>query len=237
MREKVQKALSRAGICSRRTGEEYIKAGRVSVDGIVCLLGDTCDLEQEELCFDGAPVKIPEELVYIMLNKPRGYVTTMSDESGRKIVTELLNGIDVRVHPVGRLDMYSEGLLILTSDGQLTNKLTHPSHNIYKEYNLVINATPQADPVGALSRNMEIDGYTIAKPVVKIIKKLDTGFELSVKIKEGRNRQIRKMCDVCGFTVARLMRVAVGELELGDLKTGKYRHLSAGEVEYLKNCK
>ena len=167
-----------------------------------------------------------------MLNKPKGYVTTAADEKGRKNVTELINEPE-RVYPVGRLDMYSEGLLIMTNDGELTYKLTHPRHELYKEYLVGMMGDKSKDAVRLMENVREIDGYKIAKPIVRKISETDYGFVLSVKIREGRNRQIRKMCESCGYKVIFLKRVAVGSLKLGELKAGQYRALTQAEVDML----
>lgn len=229
--EKLQKIIAAAGICSRRKAEELINEGRVAVNGIVATIGDKAS-DLDEITIDGKPLPKKSENVYFMLNKPKGYVTTAADEKGRKNVTELINEPE-RVYPVGRLDMYSEGLLIMTNDGDLTYKLTHPRHEMYKEYLVGMMGDKSKDAVCLMENVREIDGYKIAKPIVRKISDTDYGVVLSVKIREGRNRQIRKMCESCGYKVIFLKRVAVGILKLGELKAGQYRALTQAEVDAL----
>ena len=229
--EKLQKIIAAAGICSRRKAEELINEGRVAVNGIVAAIGDKAS-DLDEITIDGKPLPKKSENVYFMLNKPKGYVTTAADEKGRKNVTELINEPE-RVYPVGRLDMYSEGLLIMTNDGDLTYKLTHPRHEMYKEYLVGMMGDKSKDAARLMENVREIDGYKIAKPIVRKISDTDYGVVLSVKIREGRNRQIRKMCESCGYKVIFLKRVAVGSLKLGELKAGQYRALTQAEVDAL----
>ena len=229
--EKLQKIIAAAGICSRRKAEELINEGRVAVNGIAASIGDKASA-LDEITIDGKPLPKKSENVYFMLNKPKGYVTTAADEKGRKNVTELINEPE-RVYPVGRLDMYSEGLLIMTNDGDLTYKLTHPRHEMYKEYLVGMMGDKNKDAARLMENVREIDGYKIAKPIVCKISDTDYGVVLSVKIREGRNRQIRKMCENCGYKVIFLKRVAVGSLKLGELKAGQYRALTQAEVDAL----
>lgn len=233
MKERIQKLLSEAGIASRRAAEEWIRAGRVRVNGSPAQLGDTADRQTDRVEVDGVLLPAQPEKQYIMLNKPRGFVTTLSDEQGRRTVLELLQGCDTRVYPVGRLDLNSEGLLLLTNDGELANRLMHPRHGIKKSYE--VHATgfqPGADAM--LLRPIELDGRPISKPEVKVVWRKDTIVKLEITICEGRNRQIRRMCDAAALHVTRLRRIAEGPLELGNLETGCWRHLTAAEVAALK---
>ena len=233
MTERLQKILSARGIASRRKAEEMITAGRVSVNGIPAALGDTADPETDEILVDGRPLPSVQSHVYILLNKPRGFVTTLSDEKGRPNVSQLVEDCGVRVYPVGRLDMDSEGLLLLTNDGDFANTLTHPKHEVEKTYE--VWATGYA--IGAeerLMRPITLDGYTIKPPKVKLLKATGDQAHLLVTIHEGRNRQVRRMCEAAGMHVTRLRRVREGTLSLGDLPKGKWRYLTADEVSKLK---
>lgn len=238
MRERLQKILSGAGICSRRTAEEYILAGRVKVNGFPATLGDTADLEQDEILVDGKRLeKTGPKPVYIMLNKPRGIVTTLSDEAGRKTVSDLLIGVPERVYPVGRLDMHSEGLLLLTNDGRLAHHLTHPSHEVYKEYlvKLFPDRPGLLSPEKALPLVTELDGEPLVPAKCRLLAETENGYVMILAIRQGKNRQIRRMCAKCGYTVHSLKRVAEGAVKLGDLPTGQWRYLTHEEVRYLKS--
>ena len=240
MKERLQKILSQQGICSRRKAEEYIQSGDVKVNGITALLGDSADPETDEITLFGENIRSSQDKVYIMLNKPRGYVTTLSDEAGRRTVLDLVGDIPERIYPVGRLDMHSEGLLIMTNDGELTNKLTHPSHRVYKTYLLNViydEGKPQIPAEVQLSKPMTIDGIKLSPAKCRKVVDLEDGCILTISIREGKNRQIRRMCTKCGFTVRSLKRVAVGNLQLADLPAGKYRHLTKEEIEYLRSIK
>ena len=239
MKSRLQKILSERGVCSRRKAEEYIKSRAVKVNGITASLGDSADDESDEITLFGKRIERPDKKTYLMLNKPRGYVTTMSDEMGRPVVFSLVSDVGTRVYPVGGLDMYSEGLLLMADDGQLANKLTHPSHNIYKTY-LVNIGYPKGsvfdgDAKELLSRPMEMDGRELAPAICRTEARLEDGCILTISIREGRNRQIRRMCEMCGFKVRSLKRVAVGEIKLGGLKSGCYRRLTDKEIMYLKS--
>ncbi len=229
MEERLQKLLSAAGVCSRRRAEEYLAAGRVTMNGIVAHLGDKADPARDRVEVDGVPLSAPAAHTYILLNKPRGYVTTLSDEKGRKTVADLLAGCPVRVWPVGRLDLDSEGLLLLTDDGELTNRLTHPSHEVEKEYLVWVRGEV---PAGAEAlRGMDsLEGEAIRRPAVRVIRSEEGGGLLSVVIHEGKNRQVRRMCAAVGLAVTRLKRVREGSLELGELRPGRWRRLTEAEV-------
>lgn len=230
MEERLQKILSSAGVCSRRTAETYITAGRVTVNGQVASLGDKANPEQDDIALDGQSLKPVEELVYVMLHKPRGYVSTLSDEQGRKTVAQLVQDCGQRVWPVGRLDLDSEGLLLLSNDGDLTHKLLHPSHQVEKEYLVKVTGDVlQALPI--LQGTMELDGQILA-PAKVIAKGSDL---LSITIHQGKNRQVRRMCAQAGLVVERLRRVREGNLHLGDLKVGTWRRLTQDEIDQLKS--
>lgn len=233
MAERLQKILSARGVASRRTAETWIQQGRVMVNGIPARLGDTADPEQDEILVDGKPLPRGREPVYILLNKPRGYVTTLSDEQGRPNAAQLVADCGVRVYPVGRLDMDSEGLLLFTNDGAFANALMHPKHQVKKTYDVwVTGYVPGAEI--RLARPIELDGYTIRKPEVKLFKADGNRARLRVTIHEGRNRQIRRMCQAAGMTVTRLRRIREGSLSLGDLAPGAWRYLTREEVARLR---
>lgn len=233
MAERLQKILSARGVASRRTAETWIQQGRVMVNGVPARLGDTADPEQDEILLDGKPLPQGQEPVYILLNKPRGYVTTLSDEQGRPNAAQLVADCGVRVYPVGRLDMDSEGLLLFTNDGAFANALMHPKHQVKKTYDVwVTGYVPGAEI--RLARPIELDGYTIRKPEVKLLKAEGNRARLRVTIHEGRNRQIRRMCQAAGMTVTRLRRIREGGLSLGDLAPGAWRYLTREEVSRLR---
>lgn len=234
MAERLQKILSARGVCSRRKAEAYILAGRVSVNGVTACLGDSADPDQDEICLDGKPLPSKSEYVYMMLHKPRGYVTTLSDEKGRKNAAELVADCGTRVYPVGRLDMDSEGLLIFTNDGEFANSLMHPKHEVNKTYHVTVdNYTPEK--LEKLCQPVILDGYRIRKPEAVLLRTFGDGQAvLSVTIHEGRNRQIRRMCDMAGMKVTRLVRVSEGPLMLGNLKSGRWRYLTNEEIEALR---
>lgn len=232
MKERLQKILSARGICSRRKAEELILAGRVTCNGTVAQLGDTADPDIDEIKVDGKMLPSAEEFVYIMLNKPRGYVTTLSDEKGRPNAAQLID-CGKRVYPVGRLDMDSEGLLLFTNDGDFANKLMHPKHEVDKTYRVLVQGYSEEN-LEKLKQPIELDGYTIRKPDVKLLRTRDKGqAQLLVTIHEGRNRQVRRMCDAAGMKVLRLQRVSEGKLKLGNLELGKWRYLTSDEVALL----
>ena len=235
MTERLQKILASRGVCSRRKAEEMIAAGRVTCNGVVASLGDSADPDIDEILLDGIALPSQDDHVYIMLNKPRGYVTTLSDEKGRKNAAQLVADCGKRVYPVGRLDMDSEGLLLFTNDGDFANNLMHPKHEVNKTYRVVVRGyTDQG--FEKLKEPVTLDGYTIRKPDVVLERKSQTSdrAELLVTIHEGRNRQVRRMCDLAGMKVLRLIRISEGKLQLGRLPSGKWRHLTAEEVQALK---
>ena len=228
MTERLQKILASRGICSRRKAEEMIAAGRVACNGVVANLGDSADPDIDEILLDGIALPSQDDYVYIMLNKPRGYVTTLSDEKGRKDAAQLVADCGTRVYPVGRLDMDSEGLLLFTNDGEFANRLMHPKHQVEKTYLTWVHEFSEAG-VARLKKPIVLDGYQIRAPKVRVVK---PGL-LEITIHEGRNRQVRRMCDAAGMPVSRLKRVREGALALGDLPLGKWRYLTPKEVESL----
>ena len=233
MTERLQKIISERGVASRRNAEEMIKAGRVSCNGVICRLGQSADPDKDVILLDGKPLPSAGKHVYIMLNKPRGYVTTLKDEKGRKNAAQLVD-CGQRVYPVGRLDMDSEGLLLFTNDGDFANQLMHPKHQVNKVYQVHVSGYSEM-AVTRLQEPMELDGYLLRKPEVKVIACHDDGTAiLNITIHEGRNRQVRRMCANVGMKVQRLLRVAEGSLRLGALEKGKWRHLTHREVEQLR---
>ena len=233
MTERIQKLISAAGLMSRRAAEEAIASGRVKVNGEKASLGDKADPAADRITVDGKELPREGEKLYLMLNKPRGYVTTLHDEKGRKNVTELLGELESRVYPVGRLDMYSEGLLFLTNDGDFANRVMHPSHEVNKVYHTWVTGENIEKAVHRLRRPMEIDGVTVQAKGVDIVQGYSDRAQLSVTIGEGRNRQVRRMCEQAGLKVTRLVRVEEGGVELGNLKTGCWRKLTKEEITKL----
>ena len=233
MEERLQKILSQSGICSRRKAEEYLRAGRVAVNGKTALLGDKAVFGRDQITVDGNEIVIPSMKTYLMLNKPRGYITTLSDERGRKSVADLVQDCGVRVWPVGRLDLDSEGLLLLTNDGTLTHRLIHPSHLVEKEYYTWVKGdVTKAKPV--LSKAMELDGEKFLPAKVKIVKEEAGTTLLSIIIHEGKNRQVRRMCAFAGLEVKRLKRIREGNLFLDrSLRSGQWRELTSEELKKL----
>lgn len=236
---RLQKYVADCGLMSRRAAEEKILDGSIRVNGEQVEVGRKIDPGTDEVTYLGKPVSEPKfrKYYYIMLNKPRGYVTTMKDEQGRKCVAELVSDVGARVFPCGRLDIDSEGLLIMTNDGMLANRLTHPSHHIPKYYTVSVRGKIAERQLKKLNSAMEIDGTPIRPAEVEILSMTDDSTSLGFTLYEGKNRQIRKMCEKVGITVTRLKRVAVGQIELGTLKSGKWRHLTRAQVDYLRNYK
>lgn len=234
---RIQKIIADSGYCSRRKAEELMSKGRVKVNGRPVSLGDKA-LPKDNITIDGDKIFVPKKKVlkYIMLNKPRGYVTTMADELDRKSVTDLLAGVGDRVYPVGRLDKNSEGLLLFTNDGEFANNIMHPSKHISKTYRVTVRPDINDDQLVKLSDGVEIDGKKTLPATVTVLEKQKNRVVLLMTIKEGRNRQIRKMCEALGLEVARLRRISVGPLKLGMLKPGAYRDLSAEELRAIRNA-
>lgn len=234
MEVRLQKFLADAGVLSRRKAEEAIAAGRVTVNGHPAEIGQKIDPSRDTVAYENRRVAGGKrEYTYIMMNKPRGYLSSTSDDRGRKCVTDLLDGVDARVYPVGRLDMISEGMLLLTDDGDLKNRLTHPSHTVGKVYRVKVAGPVSEEQYMILTSPLTIDGYKI-RPVDVVLGETDErGTVLKMTLFEGRNRQIRKMCEQAGLTVKRLSRLSIGELKLDGLPVGKWRYLEPREVEYL----
>ena len=234
---RLQKFIEDQGLMSRRAAEEEIKNGNVGVNGHPSQLGDKVDPAHDIVTVRGKRIRYAKpEYTYIMINKPRGYLSSTSDDRGRKCVTDLLDGVDSRVYPVGRLDLISEGMLLLTDDGDLKNKLTHPSHSLPKVYRVKVSSDVSEAQLEALSSPMEIDGYKIKPVTVSISSADESGTVLKMTLLEGRNRQIRKMCEQVNLTVRRLSRVSIGNLKLDGLAVGKWRYLEDAEVDYLKKA-
>ena len=235
MEERLQKLLSAAGVCSRRTAEDYIKAGRVTVNGERARLGVRADPDRDDVRLDGKPLPSGAEPVYLLLNKPRGYVSTLSDEKGRRTAADLVAGCGARVYPVGRLDLDSEGLLLMTNDGALAQRLTHPSRQVEKTYHVWVRGAAEG-AAERLSRVRDLEGEAIRPARVSVLRRCGGTAELSVTIHEGKNRQVRRMCAACGLEVTRLRRVREHTLVLGSLPPGKWRYLTAEEVAALRGC-
>lgn len=235
--ERIQKVMAEAGLCSRRAAESIIEEGRVKKNGNPVKLGDKMDPAKDILSVDGQRINLPRrrEYIYLMLYKPRGYVTTAKDELGRKTVMELLSDVKERVYPVGRLDLNSEGLLLFTNDGEFANLLTHPSHGVSKLYRVTVRPRATEDQLADLAAGVILDDGDKTLPAgVQVVKDAPDRSVLEISIKEGKNRQIRRMCEAVGLEVVRLRRSAVGPIKLGMLKPGKYRELTSVEVAALK---
>lgn len=234
MQERLQKIISKHGIVSRRQAEKLLEEGRVTVNGIPASLGQSADDEMDQITVDGVLLITAPEHVYLMLNKPRGYVTTLRDEKGRKNVSELVADCRQRVYPVGRLDQYSEGLLILTNDGALTQRLTHPKGEVHKVYHVWISDYYDGAEE-KLRHSIVIDGRKTIPAGVRILSRHGSNVIVEFTLYEGRNRQIRRLCEYSGITVTRLKRVSEGSLLLGDLPVGKWRYLSQEEIRALQD--
>ena len=231
---RLQKYMADAGIMSRRAAEEEIKNGNVSVNGHVAELGTKIDPRNDVVAYRGKRIRYEKkEYTYIMMNKPRGYLCSTTDDRGRKCVTDLLDGVDARVYPVGRLDLVSEGILLLTDDGELNNRLTHPKHTIGKVYRVKVAGKVSDEQMEILSSELVIDGYKIQPVTVTITGEDEGGTVLKMTLFEGRNRQIRKMCEAANLTVKRLSRVSIGNIKLDGLPVGKWRYLEKHEIDYL----
>jgi 23S rRNA pseudouridine2605 synthase len=234
MQERLQKILSRAGVTSRRSAEIMITDGRISVNGqIVTELGTKADPDTDIIKLDGKPVVISKKRIYLLLNKPAGYVTTLADPGGRPVISELVKSIPERLFPVGRLDFNTEGLLLLTNDGEWANRLAHPSHEVEKEYLVKIRGALGTDKIAQLANGIKLeDGWT-APAKVQIIRVLEKNVWFTITIHEGRYRQVRRMCEALELPLVKLKRVRYGNILLGELKSGEYRPLEPAEVKIL----
>lgn len=228
MKLRLQKILSDRGIASRRKAEEMILAGLVTVNGTVASLGSSADPDLDQIAVEGKEIPSAGKYIYIMLNKPRGYVTTLSDERGRPTAASLVEDCGQRVYPVGRLDMDSEGLLLFTNDGAFANQAMHPSHEINKTYLVKVSGYTE-EGFQKLHKPVVLDGYRIQPPQLRLLTVSSSGAEFEITIHEGRNRQIRRMCQMAGMRVTRLKRIKEGSLELGELPVGKWRYLTPEE--------
>ena len=236
---KLQKYFTDCGVMSRRAAEKEIAEGKVKVNGLPAHEGMRINPETDIVEYNGKRIEMPRDAgrkIYVLLNKPVGYLTTMSDDRGRKTVAELVADVGARIYPVGRLDADSEGLLLFTNDGELANILTHPRHSIPKIYHVKVEGAVSKEQLLAMNRAMDIDGYMIQPVKTELISVKPDHCVLKMTLFEGRNRQIRKMCEKCGIKILRLCRIAIGEINLGKLAPGKWRYLSAAQVEYLKNA-
>lgn len=226
MEERLNKFLANNGVCSRRKADEYIESGRVSINGVVVTELGTKVTEKDKVWVDGKEITDDSQKMYVKLNKPTGVVSTAKEQFGRQCVTDLVDA-KVRLYPVGRLDMYSEGLILLTNDGEFANRITHPRSHVSKTYEVTLTQEVLDEDIEKLKSGVDIGGYVTKKAEVT---RLDENV-LKIVIYEGKNRQIRKMCEVTGYKVKKLKRIKIGELELGNLKIGKYEFLSMDDIE------
>lgn len=233
VRIRLQKFMADSGVASRRKSEELIAAGKVKVNGKIAVIGDKIDPKHDKVTVGGKKIVASKGNVYIMLNKPRGFITTMNDEMDRKCVAELVRDVPQRVYPVGRLDRESEGLLLMTNDGEFANALTHPSKHVPKTYRVTIRPSLSKEQRDALENGVMVDGRVTLPSDVRIIERQENRVVIELTIYEGRNRQIRKMCENLGLEVARLKRIKIGSLKLGMLKQGDFRDLTPEEVHAL----
>ncbi|WP_427338755.1 pseudouridine synthase [Caloranaerobacter sp. DY30410] len=233
---RLQKYLAMCGVASRRKSETLILQGRVKVNGkVVDKLGYKIDPDIDIVLVDNKRVIKKEDYIYIALNKPEGYITTVKDQFNRPTVLDLVKSINERIYPVGRLDYDTSGLIFLTNDGDLTYKLTHPKHEIEKVYIAKIKGVPTEKELNEFRNGLKIDNYVTSKAKIKVLKKYNNYSIVKITIHEGKNRQVRKMCEKINHPVIKLKRIAIGKIELGNLKKGNWRYLSKKEIEYLKS--
>ena len=233
MAERIQKIIAAAGLLSRRAAEEAVRAGRVTVNGDTAQSGCSADAELDDIRLDGQRLPGREEKLTVLLHKPKGYVCTMHDEKGRRSVSELVSALPQRLYPVGRLDLNSEGLLLMTNDGDLAYALTHPKHEIAKTYRVWVRGEAVEQAHERLRRPMSLDGHALAPAETRLLSVRDGTACVEISIHEGRNRQVRRMCELQGLRVTRLVRTAEGSLRLGDLPAGQWRRLTEGELASL----
>ncbi|MGY0372036.1 pseudouridine synthase [Clostridium sp. JNZ J1-5] len=235
MKERLQKYMAACGVASRRKCEEIIEEGRVKVNGnIVIELGFKVDPELDEIVVDSKLIKLEERKVYILLNKPEGYVSTVKDERGRKTILDIVK-VNERIFPIGRLDYNTSGMILLTNDGDIYNRIIHPRKEVNKVYIAVIEGTPSKDKIDEFCNGIDIGGYITAKAKFRIIEKLQDKSKVEIIIHEGKNRQVRRMCEKIGHPVIALKRISVGNIKLGNLRRGEWRYLDENEINYLKN--
>lgn len=235
MEERLQKLISQAGLASRRKAEQWILEGKVMLNGLPAQLGDRADLVVDQVLVDGRPLQKPEQKVTVILNKPRGYVSTLSDPEGRRLVTDLVADVSQRLFPVGRLDFNTEGLLLLTNDGDLAHKLTHPRFHVDKTYLVKVRGAVTREIQQKLERGIDLDDGRTSPAEVTHLRAAGMNSWFEITIHEGKNRQVRRMCEMLGLTVIRLKRIRLGVLTLGSLAAGKYRQLTAEEIKKLKS--
>lgn len=233
---RLQKMLADCGIASRRKAEEMIEAGRVAVNGVRASVGDKVDVKKDKVTLDGELVQAVDEKMYIMVHKPRGYLTSVTDDRGRKCVSELVSELGVRLYPIGRLDKDSEGLLLMTNDGEFAHLISHPSTHVPKIYRVTVRPGVNEDQLTRMSVGMEIDGRMTAPATIRVLEQQQGRVVLEFVIHEGRNRQIRKMCEAVGLEVARLKRTAIGGVKLGMLPQGQFRDLEPDEIRRLRTA-
>ena len=232
---RLQKYMALSGVASRRASEELITQGLVQVNNIVVTeLGTKIDPKTDRVKVNDKSIRLETKKVYVLLNKPIGYVSTMNDEKDRRIVTDLIEGIDERIYPVGRLDADTTGLLLLTNDGDLAFKITHPKNEVLKRYIAIVEGVPNRVELERFRKGLILDGKPTAEAFIKIAKRYDTESILEISLHEGRNRQVKKMCEMINHPVKKLRRIAIGNIEIGGLEIGNWRHLEEEEVKYLK---
>lgn len=234
MKQRLQKLIAAAGLASRREAEQWIAAGRVSINGRTAALGDGADPACDQVEIDGRPLPFREQKVYLLLNKPVGYVTTLRDPQGRPVVTDLVKSVSARLFPVGRLDLTTEGLLLLTNDGELAHRLAHPRHRVDKTYLVRVRGAFTEAARRRLEEGVALEDGLTAPATVDHVRAAGSHSWLHLTIREGRNRQVRRMCEAIGYPVSRLKRIRVAFMELGDLSPGKFRFLTAQEVARLR---